>query len=253
MNTTATRPTPELTNEQTNALHSRELGPFTPAGWQALDAADWSGGQRETVAAALRAYVDAAPDALSKRAAVGLRAEESPEFFQIRAMLAELTPERAELIRQARAEIIDAMPALDCGHKATPSFYAPGGRFYGVLNVPIYMSGLEISQSGYAITRDDHHICFECADAMQRAEILNTTDDARVTGYTSDDGRYVTSWTGGKLMRIERMTSNARQTFVRAFDTRGRIWIGRGPAESGTYVTLRLAKGERTATETEGK
>lgn len=110
-----------------------------------------------------------------------------------------------------------APDTLDCGHAPTPDTIG----------------------TGYAETADGRRVCYPCADDMQRAELAATPAGGRFGAYLSTDGRHVTTWTGGHLATVTRLTGNRRQTFVRARDRDGRMWAGVGPAESGTYVTLR--------------
>lgn len=133
----------------------------------------------------------------------------------------------------------DLPAVLDCGHAPQPSFWADGSTY----TVPdtgevLDMTGRVIFP-GWATVPDGRNVCPDCADDMQRAEMATAK---RVVAYLASDNRSVTSWTGGKLGTVTRVTSNRRQTFVRVTDTHGGHWAGIGPAESGTYVSLRRVK-----------
>lgn len=84
-------------------------------------------------------------------------------------------------------------------------------------------------------------MCPSCADDMQRDDMR---DASRWSAYLATDERTVTTWTGGELGKVLSLTRNARQTFVRVRDGHGHQWAGVGPAESGTYVSLRRVKGD---------
>jgi hypothetical protein len=141
-----------------------------------------------------------------------------------------------------------ATTVLDCGHVPTPptSFHANG--------VPL--------TTGYARTRDERVICYTCAEAEERAAILQAD---RYSAYLSrdDKGRYYAStWTGAELMTVARdrwgapRVSVARVGFrdvtgrsperytVHLIDPSGARWIGVGPGV-GMYLTLRRAKGAK--------
>jgi len=105
---------------------------------------------------------------------------------------------------------------LDCGHEPTPN--AGCG-------------------TGYATARDTgKRSCYSCAEELERADMATAK---RFSAYLSSDNMSITTWTGGKLGRVTRMTRNDRQTFVRVTDIHGKEWAGIGPAENGTYVSLR--------------
>lgn len=100
--------------------------------------------------------------------------------------------------------------------------------------------------SGYAITRDSVKICYSCAD---KAQIEELKDRSKPFGaYVSGDGRAITSWTGGHLMRITRSRScrltrlshthdKGSYMSVHCVDVHGGHWHGRGSA--GICITLR--------------
>jgi hypothetical protein len=100
--------------------------------------------------------------------------------------------------------------------------------------------------SGYATTSEGKRICYACADARQRDDLL---DRSRPFGaYLSSDGRKITSWTGGELMTVTRETDwrifgsrHNRGSCVTAIDCHGKRWHGRGAGRS-TCITLRPSK-----------
>lgn len=131
---------------------------------------------------------------------------------------------------------------LSCGHDPQPTYYT-AGTVLTVGGRQVTMTGTEVMFPGYAVTADDRRICPPCADSEMAAEMAAAQIGDRFGAYLSTDGRNVTSWTGGVLARVTRITRNRRQTFVRAVDVDGHQWSGIGPSESGTYVTLRRVKG----------
>src|SRR5688500_16004336 len=62
---------------------------------------------------------------------------------------------------------------------------------------PVPASG---GASGYARTREGLHLCYACADAQQREELKDRSKP--FFAYVSSDGKNITTWTGGVLMRI---------------------------------------------------
>lgn len=105
----------------------------------------------------------------------------------------------------------------DCGHQVTPTAISTG-----------YGTDPETGKSK----------CFDCclADDIRR---LRT--EQRFTAYVSADGRTLVNWPGGTLGRItsHHVSRAARKTYVQVTDVHGAKWYGVGPAESGTYVSLR--------------
>jgi hypothetical protein len=99
--------------------------------------------------------------------------------------------------------------------------------------------------TGAAKLPDGREICYACADAMQRADLKDRSKP--FTGYVSSDGKTITTWTGGELMRVTykspvRLTRlsylHGRYIYaIRATDCHGAKWYGRG--SPGLAVTLR--------------
>ena len=103
--------------------------------------------------------------------------------------------------------------------------------------------------TGYACLTgkdDGKRVCYRCADARQVADLKDRS--APFCAYLSSDGKSVTTWIGGKLMRVDgskpcalsRMSyTHSPKTFrtVWATDTHGGRWIGRG--SPGICIKLR--------------
>jgi hypothetical protein len=98
--------------------------------------------------------------------------------------------------------------------------------------------------TGYAIYGDDTMICYACADARQRAELLDRSGP--FSCYVSSDGRTVTTWTGGKLGDVVSSSLGGgfgdRMLHVRVRDVHGGLWHGKG-AGAGMSIRLRAMKG----------
>ncbi len=111
---------------------------------------------------------------------------------------------------------------LSCGHQSTPRGLA----------------------AGYATTPDGAHICYACADSLQAAEVANSQPGDRITLYVSSDGRMITTWTGGVIMRVQRWGKrhpfSRERSYLRAVDVDGRMWSGTGCA--GMWAALKLTK-----------
>ena len=94
--------------------------------------------------------------------------------------------------------------------------------------------------TGYAIARDCHFVCYDCADIRERADMA-TAD--RFAGYLASDGRTVTTWTGGMLAtvtseRTRRVGFGGCRVYIRATDRDGRKWYGNGTGR-GMFMRLR--------------
>ena len=112
------------------------------------------------------------------------------------------------------------MTILECGHEPTPD--AGCG-------------------TGYSLDpKTGRRSCYPCSDNLEREAMLHS--EGRFFAYLSSDGHAVTTWTGGLLGTVERLTRNTRQTFVRVVGSDGWMWSGIGPADSGSYVSLRRLK-----------
>jgi hypothetical protein len=99
--------------------------------------------------------------------------------------------------------------------------------------------------AGYAQTRDNRMVCFDCADARQRADLLDRSKPA--SGYVSADETRVTTWTGGFLGRIVSQSSHRNNWGARIYcysvrDVHGNYWHGRNSGAS-MCITLRPSKG----------
>lgn len=98
--------------------------------------------------------------------------------------------------------------------------------------------------TGYARTADGRTLCYACADDAQREEMRTAQRFFAYLGTPANPHSYppVVTWSGGKLGSVTYLNRNDRQTFVRVRDVHGNMWAGIGPAESGTYVSLRRIK-----------
>lgn len=160
----------------------------------------------------------------------------------------------------------DTLPTLDCGHPHDAGHPYNGNQIGWTFTLALGGSrkichacscqqvldcGHPIGEhshftSGYATTPDKRRICYACADARQREDLK---DRSKPFGaYLSDDGRKVTTWTGGELMTVTRETdwrifgsSRNRGSCVSATDCHGKRWHGRG-AGRGMCITLRPCK-----------
>jgi hypothetical protein len=100
--------------------------------------------------------------------------------------------------------------------------------------------------SGYAVTPDKRRICYTCADNSEREALRDTSKPC--FAYLSGDGRKITTWTGGELMRVERETDwqifgsrRNRGSCVTARDCHGKRWHGRGAGRS-MCIKMRASK-----------
>lgn len=98
--------------------------------------------------------------------------------------------------------------------------------------------------TGYAILRpaEDGLVCYPCATRRELADLRRADT---VTAYVSGDGKSITNWPGGQLMRIDSMTPRrrpfgrrGRYFTVRATDQDGAKWIGAGEGP-GVYINMR--------------
>ena len=104
--------------------------------------------------------------------------------------------------------------------------------------------------TGYAVLPDEKNICYSCADSRQRNELLDRSRP--FMAYVSGDGKRITSWTGGHLMKITEswqipltrvsFTHGKRIAHIHAVDVHGGHWTGRGSA--GIVIILRPCKGK---------
>jgi hypothetical protein len=98
--------------------------------------------------------------------------------------------------------------------------------------------------TGYAVHDGNRMFCYECSDKVQREELR---DRKPTVAYLSGDGKHVTTWTGGNLMRVLwstpcRLTRHSwmhgnQYRSIRARDSHGAEWIGRG--SPGIAIRLR--------------
>ncbi|MGW4719902.1 hypothetical protein [Nocardia sp. NPDC004260] len=117
----------------------------------------------------------------------------------------------------------------DCGHEY--SNIGPDGR-----------AGIS---TGYSVDRDtDRSRCYGCSDARARAGLDSLAyGHGCAVGYVSDDGRTLTTWTGGVLARvIEHRPGRSRHFWQ--FERGGRRFHGTN-AGPGCPVTVRAYKANR--------
>jgi len=128
----------------------------------------------------------------------------------------------------------DMLRVLPCGHHPSP--HSP--CFTGTARLP-----------------DGREICCACVDDMQREDLRDTSKP--FDAYLSCDGKTVTTWTGGQLMRVTQswpcaltrqswIHSRSSYKSIRAIDCHGQAWHGRGSA--GTLIRLRACKAHAPAT-----
>jgi hypothetical protein len=113
-----------------------------------------------------------------------------------------------------------ATTALDCGHEPTED-----GRTF---------------TTGRATLPDGRHVCYDCADAWQREELRTVRS---FTAYLTDEGRTISTWSGGTLGRVVQSGTGSAgycgtATYVQVVDCHGQRWHGRGPGV-GMYIRLR--------------
>jgi hypothetical protein len=105
--------------------------------------------------------------------------------------------------------------------------------------------------TGYACLtgkEEGKRVCYSCADERQRANLLDRS--APFCAYLSNDGKQITTWTGGRLMgvtasvpcKLSRMSYTHGKDFrtVWARDVHGGEWYGRG--SPGICIKLRPTK-----------
>lgn len=134
---------------------------------------------------------------------------------------AERLPDRTV---QTREETI--MPTADCGHT--------------------YPEQTGVGGTGYATDRETElTMCYPCADERQREAMKTATV---FQAYVADDGKTITTWSGGKLADITRRSESASPLqyrgvihHIRATDAQGREWYGKNSG-NGMVITLRLRK-----------
>lgn len=99
--------------------------------------------------------------------------------------------------------------------------------------------------TGYAVLNSRRKICYACADKRQVADLLDRSKS--FTGYLSSDGSRWTTWTGGTLGNVDRLTVSrsglhgSSLSNVHVVDVHGNTWCGRG-AGTGMCLTLRPCK-----------
>ena len=103
-------------------------------------------------------------------------------------------------------------------------------------------------RTGYAVLNNRRKICYACADKRQVAALFDRSQP--FTGYLSSDGNRWTTWTGGTLGNVDRLTvsrsgwQGSTLSHVHVLDVHGNAWFGRG-AGPGMCLTLRPCKTSR--------
>jgi len=93
---------------------------------------------------------------------------------------------------------------------------------------------------GHGVCGHSMH-CYDCCTARDVAELLDRSKP--FVGYLSSDCRQFTTWTGGLLGRVVRVSESRtgwygfRLTHVRVIDVHGNPWHGKG---SGAGMCIRL-------------
>lgn len=105
--------------------------------------------------------------------------------------------------------------------------------------------------TGYAVTSSGTHLCYACADEMQREEMRERTS---YCAYLSGDGSSLTTWSGGQLARVvsEHKDSGTgfrgtRLTHIRAVTPDGSVWYGKGAGRNMIISIHRSKQTSRTA------
>lgn len=122
-------------------------------------------------------------------------------------------------------------------------------------NFPVHPPG-HCGATGYAVLPNGERICYACADKRQIEELKDRSKPfcAYLSLVSKDSwlGYQVTTWTGGKLMRVTSAwpCKLTRQSFthdrgsylsIHAVDVHGGHWAGRG--SDGIAIKLRPVKG----------
>lgn len=111
------------------------------------------------------------------------------------------------------------------------------------VKLPVHPTGY-VGGTGYATLADGSKVCHACADAIQREDLRHATVFA---GYLSDDGKHVTTWTGGILATVMRESVSktgwhgSSITHIRAVTPEGIRWYGKG-AGRGICIRIHRAK-----------
>ena len=114
------------------------------------------------------------------------------------------------------------MSALDCGHEPTVT----DSSF----------------TNGTAHSPDGRSMCYGCADSEQAAEVAD--QETKVfAAYLSGDGKNITTWTGGVLMRVTQHGTGrggfgGEMHYIRARDVDGRNWYGKNGG-TGMHIAMR--------------
>jgi hypothetical protein len=103
--------------------------------------------------------------------------------------------------------------------------------------------------TGYATFNTGEKVCYSCADKRQSAQIVAANPGDKFQAYVSSDGKKITTWTGGELMRVCRWGNKhawsgrgfyGPRHYINAIDSNGRMWYGTGA--KGMYANIKLSK-----------
>lgn len=113
------------------------------------------------------------------------------------------------------------MLILDCGHEPTAQ------PDHSITN-------------GIARNRANQTMCFDCAAKALKEDAEST---GVLTAYSTV--HHITTWDGQRLgIIIYRGPASGHRSYYQVSLWDGKLWYGWGPAESGTYVTLRRYKNQ---------
>lgn len=106
------------------------------------------------------------------------------------------------------------------------------------------VQGCGHESAGSAVSTDGRTMCYGCADSAQAAWVAAAAVGDVFIGYVSNDGRNVTTWSGGVLMSGvvfgKRHPFSDGRRYLSAVDVDGRVWSGTG--EAGMWARLRLTR-----------
>ncbi len=86
----------------------------------------------------------------------------------------------------------------------------------------------------------DREICYDC---MEKVELFYCGLETTYSAYVDGDAKSITTWTGGHLMQVTefrkiRHNMSGEMHYIRAIDTLGNVWSGRGLGQ-GMNINMR--------------
>jgi hypothetical protein len=128
----------------------------------------------------------------------------------------------------------------------TPEYPFPCHDCQGLIQKP---DPAKTCAAGYAtLPNGGGRICYPCADKREREELKDNSKP--FCAYVSSDGKSITTWTGGELMkitlwwtvRLTRLSFTHGRTIrhIQALDCHGKRWWGRG--NPGIAIRMRPCK-----------